>query len=162
MEPRVLRLGVERIRGIVKAGLASLKARVTLQGEPGKESVFFASNDQGLFEGFLPRLGRWHALVGSDNPPLRRRVDVEVLRNRRDEPDVEVQLVPSGVEGEIVDEEGNLKPSILRFHRRFDAYHQEEMNQRAGNGTFRFDRLLDGDWDSRGATRSEWGRGRGR
>jgi hypothetical protein len=147
MEPRVLRLGVERIRGIVKAGLGSLRARVTLTDETAGASVFFASNDQGLFEGSLPRLGRWHALVGSDDPPLRRKVEVEVLRNRRDEPDVEVQLVPSGVEGEVVDEDGILRKSFLRFHRRFDEYRQEEMNQGADDGTFRFDRLLDGDWD---------------
>lgn len=93
------------VRGSVSVGPRPLpEARLVLSAGGRDESVSLRADAKGMVQGLLPRLGRWHALVTTDRPRLRREVDVEVARNPHgNELDFEITVIARGLEGEFVD-----------------------------------------------------------
>ncbi|HEX7614218.1 MAG TPA: carboxypeptidase-like regulatory domain-containing protein [Thermoanaerobaculia bacterium] len=144
MAVRRLEPKAESVRGLVTIGKRPLaKARLTFGTEAGLESISLTSKEDGTFEGFLPRLGRWHVAAASESPHLHREVDADVIHSDRGAGlDVEIRLIPTGLEGEIVDVNGE---RILKAILQLDGPLQDHRSERVESGTFRFDRLNEGD-----------------
>jgi hypothetical protein len=140
---RKLEPKAEKVRGLITIGKRPLaKARLTFGTEDGLESITLTSKGDGTFEGFLPRLGRWRVAAASESPPLHREVDVDVIHSDRGALlDVEVQLIPKGVEGELVDVNGE---RILKAVLNLDGPEGDHRSERMEGGTFRFEGLNDG------------------
>ncbi|MDL2718621.1 MAG: carboxypeptidase-like regulatory domain-containing protein [Acidobacteriota bacterium] len=143
MPVRVIEPKALKVRGLVTLGKRPLaKAQLAFGNEAGPESISLTSKEDGTFVGFLPRFGRWHVTSRSESPHLHREVDVDVIHSDRGaELDVEVRLIPRGVEGELVDVDGHriMKGMVNQFGPSGD--HADERVER---GTFRFERLNDG------------------
>lgn len=143
MSVRTLEPKAERVRGLVTIGKRPLaKARLTFGREDSLESVSLTSREDGTFEGFLPRFGRWRVAATPDSPHLHREVDVDVIHSDRGaELDVEVRLIPTGVEGELVDVNGE---RVLKAALYLNGPRGDHRDERVEGGTFRFDRLNEG------------------
>jgi hypothetical protein len=143
MAVRRLEPKAERVRGLVTIGKRPLaKARLTFGTEAGLESISLTSKEDGTFEGFLPRFGRWHVAAASESPHLHRELDVDVIHSDRGAGlDVEIRLIPTGLEGEIVDVNGE---RILKAILHLDGPQRDHRSERLESATFRFDRLNEG------------------
>ena len=112
---------------------------LTFGSEAGLESVTFASKEDGTFEGFLPRHGPWHVSAASESLRLHRKVDVDVIHSDRGaQLDVEVRLIPTGLEGELVDVNGE---RIMKGSLNLHGPQGEHRDERVEDGTFRFEHL---------------------
>ncbi|HVO50146.1 MAG TPA: hypothetical protein VMV60_04080 [Thermoanaerobaculia bacterium] len=141
--PREIRLGASALRGTVWLGKKSLRSRVTFTDRDGLVSVPFATEEDGTFEGVLPRDGWWSVTVAADRPHFRTTFDVKVDPIFRDgtPPDVEIRVVSKVIQGEIVDLKNvRLPVASLTIHgvdRNSDSLNVEE-------GRFTWDRVVDG------------------
>lgn len=147
-EKRLVELGVERVQGLVTLGKQPLTATLTFGAVHGLESTVVKSNESGIFEGTLPRLGAWKVLVDSNAPPVRRIVDALVARSTSESGNnVEIHLPSDALEGEILDKEGNaLAKALLTAARRLST---EVIQKRVEGGTFRLEGLADGEYEVR-------------
>lgn len=94
------------VRGAVRLGKDPLKATVRFGGEHGNQSVSLQSNEDGEFQGFLPRAGAWDVSVQSESPPVKASLGVEVRRSEQEsESSVDIALPNSSLTGRVVDEE---------------------------------------------------------
>lgn len=143
MPVRLLEPKATKVRGLVTIGKRPLaKARLTFSTEAGLESVSLTSKEDGMFEGFLPRFGCWHVAAASDSPHLHLEVDVDVIHSDRGaELDVEVRLVPTGIEGELVDVNGE---RIVKARFYLNGPQGDRRDEPIEGGRFRFDHLNGG------------------
>jgi hypothetical protein len=145
-QKRFVELEVERIQGLVTLGKQPLSATLTFGAVHGMESTEVKSNERGIFEGTLPRLGAWKVLVDSHSPSVRRVVDVSVARSKSDSGNnVEIHLPSDALAGEILDKEGNTVPkAILNVQKRLS---QEFIQKHVEGGAFRLEGLADGEYE---------------
>ena len=158
---RTLEPKAERVRGLVTVGKRPLgKAHLTFSTGPGLESVSISSKEDGTFTGFLPHLGRWHLAATSSSLHIHRELDMSVERNNHgNELDAEVQLIPEGLEGELVDIENERVSFPAHIYLRpldGSSWHRDE---RVEGGVFRVGRLDDGRYQAQvhGSIRLESG-----
>jgi hypothetical protein len=140
MPVRLLEPKAAKVRGLVTIGKRPLpKARLTFSTEAGLESISLTSKEDGTFVGFLPRFGRWHVAAASESPHLHREVDVDVIHSDRGaELDVEVRLIPTGIEGEFVDVNGD---RILKARLYLSGPQDDRRDEPMDGGTFRVEYL---------------------
>ncbi len=143
MPVRPLEPKATKVRGLVTIGKRPLaKAHLTFGSDAGPESVSLTSKEDGTFVGFLPRFGRWHVTSRSESPHLHREVDVDVIHSHRGaELDVEVRLIPTGLEGELVDADGH---RIMKAVINLSGPQADHRDERVESGTFRFEHLNEG------------------
>jgi hypothetical protein len=140
---REIRLGTSALRGTVWLGKKRLRSRVTFTDRDGLVSVPFATEEDGAFEGVLPRDGWWSVTVAADRPHFRTTFDVKVDPVFRDgtPPDVEIRVVSKVIQGEIVDLKNVRVPlaslSVRGGDRNSDSLEVE-------GGSFRWERVVDG------------------
>ncbi len=121
--PIELDLGMLRVHGVALLGRRPLHAGLLFRDEEGEVAVRLRSNADGLFEGALPRPGRYAVRVTCDRPALDRLADVEVPDPRAPgvppEPFVEARFRDPALQVEVVDEKGEpIARGILNEHLR--------------------------------------------
>ncbi|GBC80683.1 hypothetical protein HRbin09_01928 [bacterium HR09] len=105
----LLDLPVVRVAGRVKEGDNPVPALVAFGGMSGPVKVVLEANDEGYFEGFLPRPGSWHVAVA---PKRQNRMvwdtEVDVAPQRGKNPSwVDLSLQSSRVSGWVRDPHGS-------------------------------------------------------
>lgn len=89
-------------------GKEPLRARLVFGGRHSNISIPFESDEDGAFEGELPRLGEWRLLVTAATPKLERELRVEVRRlPQAEHASLTVALGRSRISGEVVTEKGD-------------------------------------------------------
>ena len=141
----VIRLASQRVRGIVRLGSAPLpSATLTFGKEKGPELVVITADKLGTFEGLLPRAGNWQVTGSIEVPRLRRTVSVDVPEVRDGPSNCEVRLIPTGVDGEVVDSKGLPIADGVIAVERLDA--RDQIREKIESGHFRVDNLSDGSY----------------
>lgn len=140
---REIRLGASALRGTVWLGKKRLRSRVTFTDRDGLVSVPFATEEDGTFEGVLPRDGWWSVTVAADRPHFKTTFDVKVDPVFRDgtPPDVEIRVVSRVIQGEIVDLK-NVRVSVASLSVRGGDRNSDSL--KVEEGWFTWDRVVDG------------------
>lgn len=96
------------VAGKVREGNAPFAALVAFGGARGAQKVVFEANDDGYFEGFLPRPGKWNVAVAGKKKKVVWDGEVEVPVSRGPKPAwIEVTIASTAVSGRVVDAQGN-------------------------------------------------------
>lgn len=98
------------VQGKVALGKEPLAATLWFGGEYGSVRVRLTADEDGEFEGVLPREGSWRVQVRAENPPLDTHVKAAVKANDRGEASVDIVLPDTLVFGKVVDEGGRAVP----------------------------------------------------
>ncbi|MEO8585273.1 MAG: carboxypeptidase-like regulatory domain-containing protein, partial [Acidobacteriota bacterium] len=106
---REVHLDIVSVTGTARLGKQPLSGHLTFSESASGVSVSIPIAREGRFAGPVPRAGTWQVLVSSDAPPVRRKLDVEVPRGGGE---IALDLPPTAVEGEIVDETGRRVPGV--------------------------------------------------
>ena len=104
-----IQIGYVEIDGRVTLGGAPLAAKVAFGGISGRTSIKMDSDEEGRFEGLLPRAGAWPVDIKSLSADVFRRlraVDVET-RAGSSRASVVIELPGTRLEGEVVDPDGH-------------------------------------------------------
>ncbi len=150
---RRIEVGIEPVRGRVTLGRTSLSAQVTFGTAHGAESIVLKANEEGLFEGLLPRIGRWRIGVSADVPRVVRVVEIDVGHlESASETNAEIALPVAGVSGEVVDERG--EPAGRGFVALVRRRSQEVIQERFEGGPFRLAGLVEGEYDVQASGRT--------
>jgi hypothetical protein len=105
--PVTLRLPITRVRGTVKLGSQPLKARLSFGARAGGASVVMDSDDQGGFQGHLPRAGSWSVQIDAVTPPVSRVLRaVAVDPGASGEATVDLTLPTTALSGTVTDTDG--------------------------------------------------------
>lgn len=94
------------VQGKVALGSESLASTLWFGGEHGSVSVRLETDEEGEFEGTLPRDGAWRVQVRAQNPPVSTHVKAAVKANDRGEASLDIVLPDTLVFGKVVDEGG--------------------------------------------------------
>lgn len=108
----VLEVPVVRVAGQVREGEKPLPALVAFGGvNIGAVKVVLQANEEGSFEGFLPRAGSWEVAIVVRPRGVLWRGEVEVPAPRGGKPSwVEINVASARVSGRVVDGEGTAQP----------------------------------------------------
>ena len=103
---QTIRLDLIRVHGKVRLSRKPIAAALLFGGRSGKERVRAKSNEDGFFESYLPRAGRWNVDVTSDVLAVAAATEVEV--DGADE--VIIDLPDTEISGWVVDSVGQRSP----------------------------------------------------
>ncbi|MBK9373707.1 MAG: hypothetical protein IPN03_08220 [Holophagales bacterium] len=143
---RVLDLGLEEVRGTVRLGDQPLAGRLTFGAPDENLSIEIRSAVDGSLEGHLPRLGKWHVDVASEQPSVHRQIDVEIRRGGDGRGRLEIVLEDRALTGEIVDEnDKHLDRAILKISPKAGG-RREVVQERVEGGLFRLTGFEPGDY----------------
>lgn len=132
---RTIEVGFEEVQGTVRLGDLPIPATVTFGAPKEMVAIGLRADSDGSFSGALPRLGSWHVAVASDQPSVRRNLEVEVRRGVDGRGSVEIVLEDGALVGEIVDESGKkLERAILTVSSMKTI---EQSQEQVEGGTFR-------------------------
>lgn len=92
------------VRGTVRLGDEPLAATLWFGGRFGSTWIEMSSDEEGKFEGVLPRLGTWRVDVAASDPKIESHAEVEVKPDREGEAAIEVRLPNTLFFGKVVDE----------------------------------------------------------
>ncbi len=94
------------LSGIVTLGEEPVAGKVFFGGRYGEQSVMLVADEDGTFEGVIPRDGIWLVEVKSADGALDAKTHVELSANRDGVAEVEIALPDTHVFGVVVDSEG--------------------------------------------------------
>lgn len=97
-----------RVSGSVRLGREPLAARMAFGGRFASRSIVLASDEEGRYEGILPREGVWNVELVAAEPPVERhfdRIAVSPLPGT-DRATVDFELPNTYISGQVVDEMG--------------------------------------------------------
>lgn len=109
VQPYPILLDLLWVEGSVRLGDEPLQGTLFFGGRNGATSIKMESDRDGRFEGPLPRDGRWHVGVESDEPYLRTSAQTEVERDGS-RASATIELPGTHVYGRVVDSAGNPAP----------------------------------------------------
>ena len=100
------------VRGELTFGDVPLPAQLLFGGRNEALKVALAADEEGEFEGVLPREGLWNVEVVAEYPAIRRKVQVEVT----DGEEIEISIPDTTVRGRVVDEQNrSVEQAIVRI-----------------------------------------------
>ena len=103
-----IKIPVLQVRGTVRLGDAPIATGLWFGGRFGGSSIHLTSANDGKFEGWLPRSGRWLVEIQSDDGAVRTVSEVTV---DDDDESVEIRLPSRGVSGWVVNATGERVPN---------------------------------------------------
>jgi hypothetical protein len=106
------RIDVELVtlEGLVRLGQEPLVAGLWFGGRFGTIRVKLDSDQEGRFQGILPKGGDWKVDIDASKPYLRTTSRVEVNPNRAGKAEVEIVLPDTRIFGKVLDEHGKPVP----------------------------------------------------
>lgn len=107
---QVIRVGMTAVQGKVTLGGEPLAATLWFGGRFGAVRVKMSSDEEGAFEGVLPRSGSWRVEVQASDPKLDTETKVDVEPDPDGDATVEIRLPNTYVFGKVVDEAGRPVP----------------------------------------------------
>jgi hypothetical protein len=108
-QPYPIALDLLWIEGTVQLGDEPVAGRLFFGGRSGATFMEMTSDEDGRFEGPLPKPGEWRVDVEIDEPRLRASVKVEV-KPKGDRASVAIELPDTRVYGRVVDPSGTPAP----------------------------------------------------
>lgn len=129
------------VEGSVSLGDDPVPARLIFGGRFGAQKVTLEANEEGEFEGILPRAGTWRVDLEATEPALDTRVEVEVEQPREGPAEVLIELPDTEVFGRVVDQRERPMPEA-----QVTAYTGEQIVRLKADrrGQFRFRGLPEG------------------
>jgi hypothetical protein len=106
----VIEIEILTVRGKVSLGKEPLAATLWFGGEHGALRVAIMSDEEGAFQGVLPRGGPWRVDVRAADPKIETHAKVEVNANRDGEAELDIKLPDTSVFGKVVDERDRPRP----------------------------------------------------
>jgi hypothetical protein len=103
---QALKVDVIAVQGRVTLGKEPLAATLWFGGRFGAVRVKMSSDEEGEFEGVLPRSGSWGVEVQASDPKLDTEAKVDVEPDPEGDAKVEIRLPNTYVFGKVVDEAG--------------------------------------------------------
>jgi hypothetical protein len=103
---RELVVNLVYLRGEVLRGGEPLAADLWFGGRFGSPRVKMASDEDGAFEGVLPRGGPWRVDLQADEPRIETHVEVEVKPDETGDAQVSIELPDTHLFGRVLDEAG--------------------------------------------------------
>lgn len=110
-QPYPIHLDLLWIAGKVQLGDQPLAGRLFFGGRSGATSIEMTSDEEGRFEGPLPKAGGWIVDVQATEPPLRASVKVEI--KPKGDREITIDLPDTKVYGRVVDPAGAPAPGTV-------------------------------------------------
>lgn len=110
-QPYPITLDLLWIEGQARLGDEPIAGRLVFSGQSGAASIAMTTNEDGRFEGPLPKPGDWRVDVAASEPRLRTSVKVEV-KPKGDRAFVAIELPDTRVYGRVVDPAGAPAPGV--------------------------------------------------
>lgn len=146
--PLVIEIPLMWVRGTVTLGSRPLSARLAFGGSSGAVRVYFESDVEGSFAGFLPRADKWIVQVTADHPPVSRILNSIPISpsDNSSEANIKIELADTELSGTVVDEEGVAIRAAIVTVRPFGASTAERLvqTQTDAEGGFEFHGLAPG------------------
>ncbi|MES1245439.1 MAG: carboxypeptidase-like regulatory domain-containing protein [Acidobacteriota bacterium] len=98
------------VEGRVRLGDEPLAARLSFGGRSGATSIRMTTDEDGRFEGPLPKPGSWRVDVEAEEPPLRTSVSVQI-EPKENRASIAIDLPDTKVHGKVVDPSGTPVPA---------------------------------------------------
>lgn len=111
-QPYLIDLDLLWIEGTIHLGGEPVEARLFFGGRSGTTSIEMASDEDGRFEGPLPKPGSWLVDVEGAEPRLKASAKVEV-ESKDGRATVRIELPDTKVYGRVVDPDGEPAPGAL-------------------------------------------------
>jgi hypothetical protein len=101
---RSIALRLITVRGTVRLGKEPVAATLWFGGRYGSQRVEMTSNEEGSFQGVLPKEGSWRVEVAAVEPVIDTEASVDVKADRNDVASVELLLPDTLLSGRVLDE----------------------------------------------------------
>jgi Carboxypeptidase regulatory-like domain len=102
---RIIEIGAVSVRGRVLFGKEPIAATLWFGGRSGAVRVEMESDEEGSFEGMLPRDGAWRVYVRSADDEVEASTKVSIEANEKGRASVTVSLPDTHLFGRVVDEQ---------------------------------------------------------
>lgn len=113
-QPHPITLDLLWIEGKVELGDEPIAGSLVFGGRSGATAIRMISDEEGRFEGPLPKPGDWRVDVDAEEPPLRASAMVEV-KPKGDRALVTIELPNTRVYGKVVDPSGKPSPGAVVY-----------------------------------------------
>lgn len=108
--PEIIEVDLVSLEGTLRLGQEALAADLWFGGRSGSTRVRMASDEEGRFQGVLPRGGDWRVDIQANEPRLSTRARVEVSVSKSGRATADILLPDTRVFGAVLDESGKPVP----------------------------------------------------
>jgi hypothetical protein len=144
--PVVVKIGTVPVEGTVSLGEDPLEATIWFGGKNGATKVEFQSDEEGFYQGVLPRPGRWRVELEASTLPVKRKIaNVEVGHWDGSEPvRVDLRLENTRIFGRVKNEDGSRPKSTTIVYAVMGTWDRHVSRRVDKEGSFEFLGLEEG------------------